>query len=303
VEIEQVFARFREIKQGIGSRRKSSSIWFGEHKSHFQGSGYDIAGVDQWRPGQPLRDVAWRLSLRRYPHRLFKIERLEPKQMPTLLVLDLSSSMLFEIARESSKAMLALDLIGAIGLTRAKLHDPVGLLAFSDRIELFLKPRLGSSRVFQMAQQIFEKLELARQFPSARRADFSLALRFLAARVKTRHSIVLMSDAVDFTGDSTDFKRLRRLAWKHDIILLILDDPDEFEVPGRFGFFRVSDMETGQQAVISARKAALVRSSIEQSRTALQRRLMSECGVDSTVLTPQEYFTTLSEFLRSGRRR
>jgi len=305
VEVEEAFARFREIKHGIKTKKKSLSIWFGEHKSAFQGSGYDIVGVDQWRPGQPLKDIAWTLSLRTYPHKLFKIERMEPKELRMLLVVDLSYSTLFQISHDSNKALLLLDLIGGLGLTRTNMHDPVGLLGFSDRIELYLKPKLGSAQIFYMAHQIFEKLRLEREFPSKRRADFSVALHFVAARLKFRHSVVLMSDLVDLINDqaSIDFKLLSRLAWKHDMMVLILDDPDEYQVHRHFGYIRISDMETGEQTVISARKARAIRQHIEEARDALRVRLKRECGVDSVVLTPENYFEQLFKFLmtRAGR--
>jgi uncharacterized protein (DUF58 family) len=299
VEVEEVFARFRAIKHGLKTPKKSSSTWHGEHRSSFHGAGYDIAGVDQWRPGQPMKDIAWSLSLRTYPEKIFKIERMELKQIPTLLVVDMSHSTLFQLSDESNKALLMLDVIGGLGLTRARLHDPVGLLAFSDRIELYLKPKLGSSQVFHIAHEIFRRLRLARQFPSSRRADFSVALRFLAARLKTRHSIVLISDFVDLIGDqqSIDFKLMSRVAWKHDVTVLVLDDPDEFRFPGRLGFVRIANMETGEQTVISARKARLIRRDIEESIAAMRAKLKKECGVDSEILTPEGHFETLFKFM------
>ena len=141
MEVEEVFARFRDIKHGIKSRKRSTSIHYGEHKSGFKGAGYDIVGVERWRPGQPLKDIAWNISLRTYPDKLYKIERMEPKELRTLLVVDLSYSTLFQISHESNKALLMLDLLGNIGLTRANLRDPVGLLGFSDQVEMYLKPR------------------------------------------------------------------------------------------------------------------------------------------------------------------
>ena len=299
MELEEVFARFRAIKQGVRIPRKSSSTWYGDHRSAYRGSGYDVVGVDQWRPGEPLKGVAWNLSLRTYPDKLYKIERMELKQIPTLLVTDLSHSTLFEIARASSKALLLLDVIGSIGLTRARLHDPVGLLAFSDRVELFLKPRLGSDYVFRMAHEIFDRLELARQYPSSRVADFSVPLNYLAARLKTRHSIVLVSDLVDVVGnpESVDFTLLGRLASKHDVLILVLDDPDEFTFPGRLGSVRISNIETGEQTVIPTRKGRAIRRSIEEAMAAFQSRLKRECGIDSVVLTPQDYFEKLFKVL------
>ncbi len=301
MEVEEVYARFRDIKHGIKTRKKSTSIHYGDHKSGFKGAGYDIVGVDQWRPGQPLKDIAWTLSLRTYPEKLYRIERMEPKELRTLLVVDLSYSTLFQITQASNKALLMLDLVGNIGLTRANVRDPVGLLAFSDQIELYVKPKLGSSQVFHIAHRIFEKLELERQFPTKRAADFSVALRFMAARLKMRHSVIVISDVVDLVNDqdAIDFKMLRMLAAKHDMMMLIVDDPDEFRVRSRLGYIRISDMETGKQTVISARKAGAIRRDIEERREALQYRLKHQSGIDSVVLTPDNHAEALPKFLIS----
>ena len=109
---------------------------------------------------------------------------MEPKELRTLMCVDLSTSTLFQISQASNKALLMLDLIGNIGLTRANVRDPVGLLGFSDQIELFVKPKLGTSQVFYIAKQIFEKMELAREYPQKRAAKFSLPLLFMASRLK-----------------------------------------------------------------------------------------------------------------------
>ena len=298
MEVEEVYARFRDIKHGIKTRKKSTSIHYGDHKSGFKGAGYDIVGVDQWRPGQPLKDIAWALSLRTYPEKLFRIERMEPKELRTLFVVDLSSSILFQLSQKSSKALLMLDLIGNIGLTRSNVRDPVGLLAFSDRVELFVKPKLGSPQVFYMAHRIFEKLRFQREFPARRKADFTVPFRFIAARLKNRHTVFVISDVVDFVNDraSLDFKLLRTLAAKHDMMVLILDDPGEFKVRSRLGYIRIADMETGRQTVISARKAGAIRRTIAERRAELQYMLKHKSGIDSVVLTPDNHIDELPRF-------
>ena len=301
MEVEEVYARFRDIKHGIRAKKPSTSIHFGEHKSGFKGTGYDIVGIDQWRPGQPLKDVAWTLSLRTYPEKLYRIERMEPKELRTLIVCDLSYSTLFEVSRESNKALLMLDLIGNLGLTRANLRDPVGLLGYSDRVELYMRPKLGTSQVFYMAHQIFDKLNLERQFPERRPAHLQVALDFMLARLKMRHSVILLTDLVDMVNDpdAVNYKRLRTVASKHDMIVLILDDPEEFNVKSRLGYIRISDMETGKQTVISARKAGAIRRRIEETRETLQYRLKHHAGIDSAVLTPQNHLEELPKFLIS----
>jgi uncharacterized protein (DUF58 family) len=298
VEVEEVFARFREIKAGIKSTRKAASISFGDHKSGFQGTGYDIVGVERWRPGEPLKDVAWSLSLRTYPDKLYRVARMEPKELRTLIVVDLSYSTLFQISQHASKAVLLLDLIGVIGLTHAKMNDPVGLLGFSDRIELFLKPKLGSTHVFYMAHRIFDKLRHEQTYPSKRRARFPVAFEFIAG-LKARHSVVVISDLVDLINDqeSIDFRQLSRLASKHDITMLILDDPAEFRVSSRLGHIRIADMETGEHTVVPSRKAAAVRFDVEKERERLRAALRRQSGIDSVVLAPHGYFNELSKFL------
>ena len=171
MEVEEVFARFRAIKAGIraGSGRPVSA--FGEHRSGFQGSGYDIVGVERWRPGEPVKDMAWHLSLRTYPDKLFKIERMEPKQIRTLLVVDLSHSTLFEISQrvEQGAAAARLD---RRDRTDARQHARSGGLARRSRIgsSCTSKPKLGSSHVFHIAHEIFDRLRHERQYPSKRRA-------------------------------------------------------------------------------------------------------------------------------------
>ena len=306
MEVEEVFSRFRELNRGAKAKKKSTSFSFGEHRSAFKGSGYDIVGVDQWRDGQPLKDIAWSLSLRTYPDKIFKIERMEPKEMRTILVVDLSYSMLFKILHDANKARLLLDLVGGIGLTRAHLRDPVGLLGFSDRVELYLRPKLGSGQVFYMAWLIFEKVEFEREYPTRRKTDLSIPLNLLASRLRLRHSLVIISDLVDLLNepDSIDFRLLGRLASKHDMIVLILDDPEEFVVRSRLGYVRTTNMETGEEVVMSARRAAAVRRQLEESRERLMADLKRRAGVDSVVLTPGNHFEELSTFLmaRSGRR-
>ena len=301
MEVEELYARFRDIKHGIRAKKPSTSIHFGEHKSGFKGTGYDIVGIDQWRPGQPLKDVSWTLSLRTYPEKLYRIERMEPKELRTLIVCDLSYSTLFEVSRESNKALLMLDLIGNLGLSRANLRDPVGLLGYSDRIELYMRPKLGTSQVFYMAHQIFEKLKLERQFPEKRPAHLRVALDFMLARLKMRHSVILLTDLVDMVNDpdAVDYKRLRTVASKHDMIVLILDDPEEFSVKSRLGYIRISNMETGKQTVISARKAGAIRRRIEETRETLQYQLKHNAGIDSAVLTPKNHLEELPKFLIS----
>ena len=86
---------------------------------------------------------------------------------------------------------------------------------------------------------------------------------------------------------------------RHDMMFFILDDPEEFRVRSPLGYIRISDMETGKQTVISARKAGAIRRKIEENRTTLQYALKHRCGIDSVVLTPDNHTEELPKFLIS----
>ena len=300
VEIEEVFARFRNIKHGIKTRQEVhlDPLRRSQERVSRAPATTSSASISGGRASRS-RTSPGVLSLRTYPEKLFRIERMEPKELRTVFVVDLSSSILFQLSQASSKAMLMLDLIGNIGLTRANVRDPVGLLGFSDRIETFVKPKLGNPQVFYIAKQIFDKIELQRQFPEKRAANFTVPFRFIASRLKNRHTLILISDAVDFVNDraSLDFKLLGTLAAKHDMMMLILDDPEEFEVRSSLGYIRINDMETDRQTVISARKASAIRRTIDERMSELQYMLKHKSGVDSVVLTPRNHADALAEFL------
>ncbi len=118
------------------------------------------------------------------------------------------------------------------------------------------------------------------------------------AMCKTRSSVSVTKHKSDNRIENTK-KRLSTLAAKHDMIVLILDDPDEFRVRSRLGYIRISDMETGKQTVVSARKAGAIRRRIEESRESLQYKLKYQAGIDSVVLTPDNHIEELPKFLIS----
>ena len=53
MEVEELFARFRDIKHGLRATKKSASIHFGEHKSGFKGAATTSSGSSSGDPGNP----------------------------------------------------------------------------------------------------------------------------------------------------------------------------------------------------------------------------------------------------------
>ena len=202
VEVEEVFARFRDIKHGIKARKKSTSIHYGEHKSGFRGRRLRHRRCRAVAPGPATQGHC--------------VEH-QPPDVPREAVQDRADG-----AKGASDAAggrpVVLDAVrdlagieqGAVAPRSDRKHrtDPCqrsrsGRAAWRSRTRSSCSSSrsLGTPQVFYMAQQIFQKLELQRQFPARRQADFSVPFSSSASRLKMRHSIIVISDMVDMLND------------------------------------------------------------------------------------------------------
>lgn len=309
MNIDQVYARLVEIRYAILSPKRGISPTFGTHKSRFKGIGFEFAGIEEWRPGEPLSDIAWRMSLKHLPDRIFKIRRKESKQMSTDLVVDLTPSMRFEIKEGSNKAQLLFELIGAIGFSSVHKRDPVGVVGFSDGIELFLRPKVSGKRILYIVKRVFERINLLESqnlsghSAGGGRADMNIPLHFLYRKYKSRHLIVLLSDFVDVINDQTsiNWELLQMAAAKHDIIALVLHDADEFKWDRASGMVTVRNPESGHLEQIKGSRGLKIRNEILRKREELVKKLR-QSGVDTLVTSYDNYRSDLHQFFRNRRR-
>lgn len=306
--IEEVYARLVEIRRATLSPKRGISPTFGIHKSRFKGIGFEFAGIEEWRPGEPLSDIAWRMSLKYLPERIFKIRRRESKQMPIVLAVDLTPSMRFQIREGSSKARLLFELMGAIGFSGIRQRDPVGAIGFSDEIELFLSPRTSGKRILYIVKKIFERINLLEGHDLSGhsvvegKANMNATLQFLYRKYKSRHLIVLLSDFIDVMNDpsSINWELLQMAAARHDIVALVLHDADEFGWNSS-GTVIVKNPESGHLERIKGSRGFKIRETILRKRGELVEKLR-QSGIDSLAISYDHYRSDLYGFFRSRRR-
>ncbi len=114
-------------------------------------------------------------------------------------------------------------------------NDKVGLLLFSDRVELFIPPKKGRSHTLRIIREIlfFE--------PAGRGTAPALALDYLN-KVVTRRAVVFFVS--DFQTD--DFSReLSVSGRRHDFIAVHIQDQREETLPN-VGIITLEDAETGR---------------------------------------------------------
>jgi uncharacterized protein (DUF58 family) len=219
---------------------------------------------------------------------------IEERELTVVLAVDVSPSSSFTTST-MSKRELAAEVAATLAFAAIANNDRVGLVAFSDRIELFVPPGKSRRHVLRIIRELLY-LE-----PQGRGTSIAGALHFLAGVTRRRAIVFLLSDFFDAGYES----ELRAAALRHEVIALTLNDPREAELPD-VGLLDVVDMETGARAVIDttdrrAREAYARRNEEARER---RRRTLAALGVDEVALhTDRSYVEPLLRAFKARERR
>lgn len=237
-------------------KRLADSLSFGGDPSRFLGSGLEYAQSRPYEPGDPVKLIDWRVTARTGKPYIKEYEA--TRQVPIYLVVDTSASMCISSQAES-KYYWAVRLAAALARAGQERMSPVGIVSGGQR-DLRITPTLSTTTAMQWAHEL-------RSYDFRERTGLSHRLRSLAATLKSRTVVVVLSDM----HDPGAFPALELLAASHELIVLWLQDPAEVQAP-RAGIFRAREAETGARFIVTRRtrlstdaaiREALVQSGIE----------------------------------------
>ena len=269
-----------------------SDLFAGQYQSVFKGRGMEFAEVRLYQPGDDVRTIDWNVTARTgVPH----VKRFaEERELTVMLLVDASASTLLGSVRQT-KQSLAAELGALLAFSAITNNDKVGLVMFSDRIELALPPRKGNRHVLRVIRDI---LSLA---PQGRGTDIAGALEHLRHVTKRRCVVFVISDFL-----TPGWKRALRIASRrHDVIAVALEDPREAEMPN-VGLVELEEAETGERYVVDtgdARVRAELTRQAARARDERDRTLRS-ADVDTIVVsTDRPYTQAILRFFRMRERR
>lgn len=236
----ELLAQVRRLT--IRSRRAVEEVFSGAYRSAFRGQGLEFAEVREYVPGDDIRSIDWNVTARAGRPFVKRFE--EERELTVVVALDLSGSLAFG-SRTRAKRDAAAEAGALLALAAARNRDRVGLLLFTEQVELYLPPGKSRSRALRIARELlaFE--------PKGKGTDVAGALGFLHRVLRRRSVVFLLSD---WRAASFD-RPLSLLARKHDVVALEVADPLEREAPSR-GLLRVRDLETGKTAWVDASSRA-----------------------------------------------
>lgn len=269
-----------------------SDLFAGQYQSVFKGHGMEFAEVRHYLPGDDVRTIDWNVTARTgTPH----VKRfVEERELTVMLLVDASASTHFGTVKQL-KSEMAAELAALFAFSAITNNDKVGLVMFSDRVELALSPKKGTRHVLRVIREV---LSFA---PQGRGTDVAAALEHLNHVSKRRCVTFVISDFLD-THARLALKIANR---RHDVIAVVLDDPRDMTLPD-VGLIELQDAESGDTLLIDTGDAR-VRREFEQRAEAARRereRMLRGVDVDAIVVrTDRPYTEALLRFFRMREQR
>jgi len=229
MQTSDILKKVRKIE--IKTRRLSNHIFSGEYHSHFKGRGMTFSEVRPYQYGDDVRSIDWNVTAR-YNEPFVKVFE-EERELTMLLMVDVSASEFFGTKTQFKKDTL-IEIAATLAFSAIQNNDKVGLLLFSDQIELYIPPKKGRSHVLRIIRDLLEFQ------PKSQKTNINHALEFILGVMKKKAIVFLMSDFMDRGYE----KPLKIVAKKHDLTAIRVFDAKEIEFPN-IGFVPLFDAETG----------------------------------------------------------
>ena len=282
----------------IQTSKAVDDVLAGEYSSVFKGRGMEFDEVREYTPGDEIRSIDWNVTARM--GKPYVKRYVEERELTVWLVVDLSASGAFG-SRRQFKNEAAAEFCALLAFAAIRNNDKVGLIVFTERVELSIAPSKGRTHVLRLIR------ELLRFAPRGRGTDLAVALEYLGRVTHKRGVVFLVSDFLSSAPIQEDSgKQLRVLSRRHDLIAVAVGDMRERELPD-VGLIELQDAETGECVTLdtSSRRVRREYEADARRRTEARRAFFRSTGIDEVeVQTGQDYVRDLRTLFRKrGMRR
>ncbi len=275
--------KIRQIE--VRTSRLAQEMLVGAYHSVFKGRGMDFEEVREYQIGDDVRSIDWNVSARTGITHIKKYR--EERELTMVIMVDVSASGIIGTGTQS-KRDLAAEIASVLAFSATRNSDRVGLILFTDEVELYVPAKKGRSHIFRLIREIlfFE--------PKSRATSCGKALHFLNHIFPRRAIVFLISDFID-TGFEQALKVTNQ---KHDLIAIQVSDPSEFRLPNA-GCVTMEDAETGDLVEVNTGNSEIRRQYelAATTRRETQRGMVRRAGLDMIEAeTDRPYQTDLKKF-------
>ena len=228
METKELLKKVRKIE--IKTRRLSENLFGGEYQSTFKGRGMTFSEVRKYEFGDDVRSIDWNVTAR-YNEPFIKIFE-EERELTMMLVVDISASEFFGTSTKFKRELIT-EISATLSFSALQNNDKVGVILFSDQIELFIPPKKGKSHILRIIRELIEFK------PNSKRTSISTALSFLMRVIKKKSIVFILSDFIDSDYENS----IQLVSKKHDLTGIRIYDKIEYNIPN-LGIVPFRDNET-----------------------------------------------------------
>src|SRR5580698_5239522 len=182
--MESARAILKKIRRlELKTRGLVAATFSGQYRSVFKGRGMNFEEVRQYQPGDEVRSIDWNVTAKfgEVHGDAFVKKFTEERELTVMLVVDVSASGDFGSV-QLSKRELAAEVACLLAFSAIRNNDKVGLILFSDHVELFIPPKKGRLHTLRLIREILFFT------PEGRGTNINSALDYLN-RVVTHRSV------------------------------------------------------------------------------------------------------------------
>lgn len=271
----------------IDTRKLVNNIFSGEYHTKFKGQGMTFSDFREYVAGDDVRAISWALMARAGKPYIKTFE--EEREMTLMLAIDVSGSQDFG-SKNYFKGETVAYVAATLAFSAIRNNDHVGLLLFSNDVELYVPPKKGKAHVYRILREILYFK------PKNRTTKLTTALDFLRGVLKKRATIFLLSDFQD-QGYETALTYLEK---KHEVIAGLIQDEAEFHFPN-VGLIDLQDAETGETVLLDTSNPTFRAEMQTKFKSDFDRfsKQLKRSGVDSfTYQADDEYHKALLAFFK-----
>lgn len=228
MDTKELLKKVRKIE--IKTRRLSDHIFGGEYHSTFKGRGMTFSEVRQYQFGDDVRSIDWNVTAR-YNEPFVKVFE-EERELTMMLMVDVSGSEMFGTDEQFKNEMIT-EIAATLAFSATQNNDKIGLILFSDEVELYIPPKKGTYHVLRIIRELIEF------HPKSKKTNIAEALKFLSNVMKKKAIVFLLSDFIADDYQPT----IKIVAKKHDVTGIRIYDKREESIPN-LGMVQMQDEET-----------------------------------------------------------
>ena len=143
----------RQIRRlSLQAGRRVDGLFAGGYRSAFRGRGMEFEEVRPYVPGDDVRHIDWNVTARAGGKPFVKVYD-EERELTVVLMVDASASGAFG-SDQRLKGEVAVEISAVLAFSAIKNNDRVGLLIFTDEVEVFVPPKKGKRHVLRVIREL-----------------------------------------------------------------------------------------------------------------------------------------------------